>query len=199
MLPKRECLQLIEDFTLFVFYLQHTAENRTSEVTLANNTNILSTNMSSLSSWFNLSIVLNDTPGGKAIMKYYGEEGRILPKHKKTLNKLILNKTFSIKDRLTVPEREEIAQQISLVFHNEESVWYTFFLQSTKLLSFSIQTNYFGKEKGLKGQILTGTLQAAYSYRRSKMGNKKKRKRIDVEDTENDETETKIRQIILLV
>lgn len=84
------------------------------------------------SKWFNLSTVLNESTDGKNIIKHYEHEGMILPKHRKLLNKLILNKVFSIKNELTISEREDIAQQISLVFHNEKSVYILSLLTKSK-------------------------------------------------------------------
>lgn len=100
--------------------------------TVATITNNQSKNVSN---WFNLTTVLNDSLDGKAILKYYEKEGLILPKHKKKLNNLILEKTFSVKNDLTVSDREEIAQQISLVFHNEQSV-------GERFISLNCETNF---------------------------------------------------------
>lgn len=108
--------------------MQNATENFTDDV-IASSTNIQSKEILSSSAlvpsskWFNLSTVLNESTDGKNIIKHYENEGMILPKHRKLLNKLILNKTFSIKNQLTIAEREDIAQQISLVFHKEKSVY----------------------------------------------------------------------------
>lgn len=90
-------------------------------------TNIQLTDVSSVSKWFNLNTILNATTNGKEILTYYEANGKLLPQHRKKLKNLILDKTFSIKKQLSIPERQEIAQQISLVFHNEDSVGYSFY------------------------------------------------------------------------
>lgn len=75
MLP---CIKFVfnqnQSFTFF--NLQGSAEYQTRRVTVTTNTNISSTNIS-LSNWFNLATVLNETPNGKAIIKYY--EDLLLP------------------------------------------------------------------------------------------------------------------------
>lgn len=91
--------------------------------------------------WFDLSTILNETPAAKSIIHYYEVNNTILPKHRELLNKLILNKTFSLKNKLTHEEKFEIAQQISFVFQTEKSVcllYKQFFSNSNR-----IQIRYF--------------------------------------------------------
>lgn len=87
--------------------------------------------MSPVSKWFNLTTVLKNTKNGKEIITYYETNGKLLPQHRKKMKNMILDKTFSVKKRLSIPERQEIAQQISLVFHNEDSVGYSYSFEET--------------------------------------------------------------------
>lgn len=71
---------------------------------------------------FNLMRTLKETPDGQIIIKYYNSKKKFLPKQRKMLVKLVLDKMFSMKNKFSVNERYEIARQISLVFLTELSV-----------------------------------------------------------------------------
>ncbi len=66
--------------------------------------------------------MLKETTCGKAILKDYEVKGQILPKDRKKLNKLILQKIFAQKTKLTIADKEAIVQQICLLFHKERHV-----------------------------------------------------------------------------
>lgn len=71
---------------------------------------------------FELLKVLEESEDGRNVMKFYKARRMILPKHQKQLVKLIIDKVFLIKKKLSVEERFAIARDISLVFLTEPSV-----------------------------------------------------------------------------
>lgn len=73
---------------------------------------------------FNLNEVLKKNDDGIELINYYAQRKKFMPKHRKILVKLIVDHLVSLKYKTGCKKIGDISNQISLVFLNEDKVFY---------------------------------------------------------------------------